>query len=65
MALYMPDPQHDGPIPGEHDATTETHRLPGAIGGRPTGEDTPSPRPQDIMDEETIHDRELEGGGSD
>ena len=63
MATYMPNPDHDGPIPGEHDASTLTHRQPGAIGGRPTGDDTPSPKPEDVMDSATIHDRELEGGG--
>src|SRR5436190_24374104 len=58
MAIYMPDPKHDGPIPGEHDSSTLTHRQPGSIGGPPSGNKTPSPKPEDVMDAETIHDRE-------
>lgn len=51
------------PIPGERDATTLTSRLPGAMGGRFSGADTPSSDPANLMDAATIHDRVLEGGG--
>lgn len=50
-------------IPGEHDADTLMSRQPGAMGGRPSGADTPSPDPHDLMDDATIHDRKIEGGG--
>lgn len=53
------------PIPGERDGSTLTSRQPGSIGGRFSGADTPSVDPTRVMDEATIHDRELEGGGSD
>ena len=53
----------DEPIPGEYDATTLTRRAPGAIGGRSSGADTPSPQPGALMDAATTHDRKLEGGG--
>ena len=50
-------------IPGERDATTLTHRESGAMGGRWNGADIP-PAPIDVMlDAETIHDHEIEGGG--
>jgi hypothetical protein len=51
------------PIPGERDESTITHRQPGAIGGRFTGADAPPVDPTHLMDEATIRDRELEGGG--
>jgi hypothetical protein len=52
-----------GVVPGERDPLNLTHREPGAIGGRPNGADIP-PVPIDAMlDEETIHDHEIEGGG--
>ncbi len=50
-------------IPGEHDATTLTHRQPGAIGGRPNGADIPAGAP-DWEDEITRSQHELEGGGA-
>jgi hypothetical protein len=34
------------------------------MGGHPTGADTPSPDPHAWMDEETIRDHRLEGGGA-
>ena len=53
------------PIPGERDRSTLTGRQPGAIGGRPSGADTPSSEPDVLMDAATVHDRVLEGGGED
>jgi hypothetical protein len=50
------------PIPGEYDRTTLTHREPGAMGTL-FGEATPSPDPHNWLDDETAHDRRLEGGG--
>jgi hypothetical protein len=52
------------PIPGERDASTLTVRKPGAIGGRFSSADTPPVETSRVMDPATIHDRELEGGGS-
>ncbi len=49
-------------IPGEYDATTLTHREPGAIGGDPYGADIP-PTPPEWEDETTRREHELEGGG--
>jgi hypothetical protein len=51
------------PIPGERDASTATHRAPGAIGGQFAGADTPSPRQADWLDEETAFEHAREGGG--
>jgi hypothetical protein len=51
------------PIPGERDPSTLTRRLPGAIGGRFSGADTPPSAPDALMDEATKHDRKIEGGG--
>ena len=53
------------PIPGERDQSTLTERQPGAMGGQFSGADTPPVDPTHRMDSATIHDRELEGGGSD
>ena len=39
----VPEESAREPIPGERDATTLTHREPGAIGGQFSGADTPSP----------------------
>jgi hypothetical protein len=55
----------DEPIPGERDASTLMYRQPGSMGGRFSGADTPPVDPTRLMDEQTIHDRELEGGGAD
>ena len=49
-------------IPGARDASTLTHRQPGAIGGRPNGADIPPTAP-DWEDQTTRHEHELEGGG--
>jgi len=59
------DAQHHPPelIPGERDATTLTHREPGAIGGQFAGADVPSPEPHDWLDEQTASEHALEGGG--
>jgi hypothetical protein len=47
-------------IPGEYDATTLTHREPGAIGGRFNGDDLKlSPG---SMDSTTAREHEREGG---
>ena len=51
------------PIPGERDESTITWRQPGAIGGRFSGADTPAADPSHLMDEATMRDRALEGGG--
>jgi hypothetical protein len=50
-------------IPGERDATTLTHREPGAVGGRFAGADVPSPDPHEWLDEQTAREHALEGGG--
>ena len=50
------------PIPGERDASTLTHREPGAIGAA-FGAGTPSPDTHTWLDEATAHDRMIEGGG--
>jgi hypothetical protein len=51
------------PIPGERDRSTMMFRQPGSIGGRSTGADTPPVDPTHVMDEATMRDRRLEGGG--
>lgn len=57
----QPSPAVHEPIPGERDATTLTHREPGAMGGRMSGEDTP---PDGVpLDEALTAEREREGGG--
>jgi hypothetical protein len=56
------EPVHE-PIPGEYDRGTLTHRETGAIGGRFNGEDTRAGHLEESMDEQTRHDRLLEGGG--
>lgn len=52
------------PIPGERDPTTLTHREPGAMGGRFSGDDTPPPDRRTWLDEETAREHRREGGGS-
>jgi hypothetical protein len=49
------------PIPGERDPTNLTHREPGAMGVA-LDADVPQPTTS-LMDEQTLHDREVEGGG--
>lgn len=51
------------PIPGERDVSTITQRQPGAFGGRFTGGGAPPVDPTHVMDEATMHDRKIEGGG--
>ena len=51
-------------IPGERDASTLTHREPGAVGGQFAGADIPAAAPQGWMDERTASDHAHEGGGS-
>ena len=55
---------HHEMIPGERDATTLTHREPGAIGGQFSGADTPSPDPSAWLDEKTAFEHAKEGGGN-
>ena len=49
-------------IPGAYDASTLTHREPGAMGGDPYGADIPPAAP-DWEDAETCREHEREGGG--
>jgi hypothetical protein len=63
IAVPTVAPVHE-PIPGEYDRTTVTHREPGAMGAS-FGDAIPSPDPHDWMDDATVHDRLLEGGGED
>ena len=53
----------DEPIPGERDESTMTWRQAGAMGGLFSGADTPPTDPSHLMDEATLRDRTLEGGG--
>jgi len=50
------------PIPGEYDRVTVTHREPGAMAAL-FGAGVPSPDRHDWLDDDTAHDRMLEGGG--
>ena len=50
-------------IPGARDASTLTHREPGAIGGDPYGADVP-PALAEWNDEETRREYERDGGGA-
>jgi len=59
IAVPTEDPVRE-PIPGEHDASTLTHRQPGAMGAL-FGAGVPPAA--DSMNEATRHDRSLEGGG--
>jgi hypothetical protein len=51
-------------IPGERDASTLTHREPGAVGGRLGGADIPASGPGVSLDERTAREHAREGGGS-
>ena len=51
------------PIPGERDPHTLTRAEPHAIGGGGFGAHLPHADRELSMDAETIHDREIEGGG--
>jgi hypothetical protein len=51
------------PIPGERDASTLTHREPGAIGGQFAGADIPATAPPTWMDKRTATEHAREGGG--
>jgi len=63
-SLGMGDTGTHEPIPGERDEQTLTHREPGAIGGAFNGQDNiPAPVDRSI-DEQTLRDRVLEGGGA-
>ena len=62
--LDVTPPVHpEGPIPGERDPSTLTHRDPGAVGGQFSGADIPSPNPEQWLDEGTARERAREGGG--
>lgn len=50
-------------IPGERDATTLTHREPGAVSGQFAGADIPQESPRDWMDDRTAREHAREGGG--
>ena len=64
MANTNPDRTHPDPmIPGERDATTLTHREPGAVGGRFNGADVPPPDAKAWLDEPTAREHAREGGG--
>jgi hypothetical protein len=49
-------------IPGERDASTLTHREPGAVGGQFAGADIPAASPEAWMDERTAAEHAREGG---
>jgi hypothetical protein len=53
------------PIPGEYDATTLTHREPGAMGGSFNGADNVSGSSATTAAERTLRERIREGGGRD
>lgn len=53
------------PIPGERDATTLTHRQPGAMGGHFNGEDAAAQDVESTMERRTVTEHWLEGGGAD
>jgi hypothetical protein len=58
-----PGPDHE-PIPGERDPENITGSQTGTIGGGGVGAHNPSPNRAIGMDDETVHDREIEGGGA-
>ena len=58
-----PGPDHE-PIPGERDPANITGSQTGTIGGGGVGAHNPSPNRAIGMDDETVHDREIEGGGA-
>jgi hypothetical protein len=53
------------PIPGEYDATTLTHREPGAMGGAFNGADNQPGVSGTVSDDQTQREWILEGGGRD
>jgi hypothetical protein len=57
-----PHRSESGLIPGERDASTLTHREPGAVGGQFAGADIPAGAPAS-MDERTATEHAREGGG--
>ena len=64
MANTSPDRTPPDPmIPGERDATTLTHREPGAVGGQFNGADVPAPDAKAWLDERTAREHAREGGG--
>lgn len=56
-------PDHE-PIPGERDPTNLTGSQTGTIGGGGFGAHNPSPNRATGMDDETVAEREREGGGA-
>jgi hypothetical protein len=63
-SVGMGDTGTHEPIPGERDEQTLTHREPGAIGGAFNGQDDIPAPVAGSMDEQTLRDRVLEGGGA-
>ena len=57
----LPFPPHEM-IPGERDPSNLTHREPGSIGGRFTGEDIPPSSHLPWLDEATASEHAHEGG---
>ncbi len=57
------DPQKHDPIPGERDPGNLTHRQPGSVGGQFTGADIPPADHLPWLDEKTVTEHVLEGGG--
>jgi hypothetical protein len=52
------------PIPGERDLETLLGTQPGAVGGVGFGADLPPTNLENTMDNRTIHEHEVEGGGA-
>jgi hypothetical protein len=61
--IPRPGPDHEA-IPGERDPQNLTKPEPHAIGAGGYGAHLPHPERELPMDEETLHDREIEGGGA-
>ena len=53
------------PIPGEHDATTLTHRQPGEVGGAFNGADNVLNDLNAAADDQSVREWSREGGGRD
>jgi hypothetical protein len=53
------------PIPGERERDTLLGTQPGAVGGVGFGADLPPGDIEQTMDDQTIHERQVEGGGAD
>ena len=53
------------PIPGERDPDTLLGTQPGAVGGVGFGANLPAEDLDKTMDERTVHEHQVEGGGAD